>query len=136
MFGQRGSIAVQVGLLATVLIGFAGLGTEVTLLLLRQRQLQSAADAAALSAAMIPSGYRTEALAIAAEAGFRNGITGTSVTINSPPATGDHRGDAGAVEVIISQPQKVAMLGLFVADELEISARAVALGGQSVRLAE
>ena len=134
---RRGSVAVQVGLLAMVLIGFAALGTEVTLLLLRQRQMQSAADAAALSAAMVSSGYRNEALAIAAEAGFRNGGDGIRVSVNKPPATGDHRGEVMAVEVIISQPRKAAMLGLFIANELEVSARAVAMGGRSpVRLAE
>jgi Putative Flp pilus-assembly TadE/G-like len=139
---QRGSIAVQVGLLATVLIGFAALGIEVTQLLLRQRQMQSAADAAALSAAMVhasdhPAGYRGEALAITAEAGFRNGKDGAFVAVNNPPVTGDHRGEAEAVEVIIRQTQKVAMLGLFITNEPEVGARAVAIAsGESVRLGE
>ena len=123
---QRGSIAIQVGLLATVLIGFAALGTEVTLLFLRQRQMQSAADAAALSAAMALTGkpaedYQREARAIAAASGFRDGTGGTRIIVNAPYG---HR--ASAVEVIIRQPQALTILGLFIAGRIDVGARAVA----------
>ena len=127
MMGQRrarrGSVAVQIGLLATVRVGFAALGTEVTLLLLRQRQMQSAADAAALSGAMVragdhPSDYAGEALAIAAAVGFRDGSDGTSVKVSA--------GAPGAVTVVITTSQTVAMLSLFMSGSVGIAARAVA----------
>lgn len=123
---QRGSIAVQVGLLSAVLIGFAALGTEVTLLFLRQRQMQSAADAAALSAAMALTSkhaedYQREARAIAAASGFRDGAGGTRITVNGP-----HGHSTSAVEVIIAQPQTLTLLGLFMAGSIDVGARAVA----------
>ena len=123
---QRGSVAVQVGLLAAVLIGFGALGTEVTQLLLRQRQMQSAADAAALSGAMALTSkqgadYQREARAIAATSGFRDRAGSTRVTVNGP-----HGNSAASVEVVITQTQTLPMLGLFVSGGIDVGARAVA----------
>lgn len=47
-----GSVAVYFALLAPVLVGFAALGTEVGLWLLKERRLQHAADTAAYAAAV------------------------------------------------------------------------------------
>jgi Flp pilus assembly protein TadG len=49
---RRGAVAVAVAVLLPVLIGFAGIGIEVGLWFAIQRQNQSAADAAAISAAL------------------------------------------------------------------------------------
>ena len=49
---RRGAVAVAVAVLLPVLIGFAGLGVEVGWWFWIQRQNQSAADAAAISAAL------------------------------------------------------------------------------------
>lgn len=49
---RRGVVAVAVAILLPVLIGFAGLGIEVGMWFAIQRQNQSAADAAAISAAL------------------------------------------------------------------------------------
>ncbi len=45
-----GSVAIQLALLLVVVIGMAALGVEITFLLFKHRQMQSAADAAALLA--------------------------------------------------------------------------------------
>jgi Flp pilus assembly protein TadG len=49
---RRGVVAIAVAVLLPVLIGFAGLGVEVGMWFWIQRQNQSAADAAAISAAL------------------------------------------------------------------------------------
>jgi uncharacterized membrane protein len=49
---RRGAVAIAVAVLLPVLIGFAGLGIEVGMWFFIQRQNQSAADAAAISAAL------------------------------------------------------------------------------------
>jgi Flp pilus assembly protein TadG len=49
---RRGAVAVAVAVLLPVLVGFAGIGVEVGLWFAIQRQNQSAADAAAISAAL------------------------------------------------------------------------------------
>jgi len=70
---ERGVVAIAVALLLPVLIGFAGLGVEVGMWFAVQRQNQSAADAAAISAALeyaayIESGMPTDPAAAAAAA--------------------------------------------------------------------
>ncbi len=48
----NGSVAVYFALLAPVLVGFAALGTEVGLWLIKERRLQHVADSAAYAVAM------------------------------------------------------------------------------------
>src|SRR6516162_1212157 len=67
---RQGAVAVAVAVLLPVLIGLAGIGVEVGLWFAVQRQNQSAADAAAISAALeyaaqIQSGVTTNPTAAA-----------------------------------------------------------------------
>jgi len=48
---RRGAVAIQVALMLTAIVGVSALGTEITFLLYKHRQMQSAADSAALGAA-------------------------------------------------------------------------------------
>lgn len=132
---RRGSLAIQIGLVSVAVIGMVALGTEITYLLLKHRQMQSAADSAALGgatalAAGYPANYQIEAWAIASAAGYVNGTGGTTVTVNNPPASGAYAGNASAVEVIVDQPQTLSMVTLFLpSGVLDVGARAVALMG-------
>jgi Flp pilus assembly protein TadG len=87
--GRRGSVAIQIGILMTILIGMAGLGTEIPYLMFKQRQMQTAADSAALSAGVaLTQGYPdvvTEAKGVAAALGFAKGIGNTTVIVYPPP---------------------------------------------------
>lgn len=132
--GKRGGIAVQTALMLVLLLGFAALGTEIVLMLLTARHMQSAADSAAFSAATArtrgyPADYVTEANGVAAASGFPAGQDGTTVAVNVPPTQGSFRGNEDALEVIISQPQALPLVGLFRAGVLTVSARAVAVTG-------
>jgi uncharacterized membrane protein len=92
--GECGVVAVAVAVLLPVLIGFAGLGVEVGMWFWIQRQNQSAADAAAISAALeyvaqIESGVTTNpaaaTVAATTAAGynlFSNANCSTSGTTN------------------------------------------------------
>lgn len=133
---QRGAVAIQLALTMTVLLGMIGLGTEVTFLLYKQRQMQAAADAAALGGATAltrgyPSDYRIEARAIAAEAGFVDGVDQTSVSVLRPPTIGSFAGNNSAVEVIVSQPQTLSLVSLLGPAEYSVGAYAVATVGGS-----
>jgi hypothetical protein len=119
------------GLLLTAIVGMTALGTEITFLLFKHRQMQVAADASALGAGIAyqtgyPSDPTVEARAIAANLGFVHGVNGTSVTVNRPPLAGAHVGDNTAVEVVISQPQTLAMISLFMNRTVPVGAHAVA----------
>ncbi len=133
MSSRRGSVAIQIGILTTVLIGMAGLGTEIPYLMYKHRQMQTAADSGALGAAVaLTQGYPaidTEADGIAAALGFTNGSSNVTVTVNSPPKSGNYSGNWSAVEVIVSQPQTLKMAGLFGVSVYNLSARAVAIRG-------
>jgi hypothetical protein len=81
-------VAVAVAILLPVLIGFAGLGVEVGMWFWIQRQNQSAADAAAISAALeyaaqIESGVATNPTAAAATAANCN-LFSTSSSSSNP----------------------------------------------------
>ena len=131
---RSGSVAVQIALMLTVLIGFAALGAEVTYFYYKQRQMQAASDAAAFGGAVAlmshhPADFTAEVRAIAANAGFTNGVDGVTLTVNNPPASGNYASNANAVEVLITQPFATNLIKLFYSSPFTLSARAVALGG-------
>ena len=81
-FGGDGAgvSAVLFALISPILIGSMGLAAEVSYWRLHQRMMQNAADAAAIAAATNGgSTYAAEALAIAAQYGFQNGVGNVSI---------------------------------------------------------
>jgi hypothetical protein len=128
----HGGVAVQIGIGLTALIGTLGLGTESTFLLFKHRQMQSVADSAALSGAMalsqeFPRDPRSEARAVAGRLGYVHGVDQVAVTVNVPPASGAQAGNPDAVEVIVSQPQDLAMMRLFGDESANVGTRSVAI---------
>src|SRR6476646_8356414 len=103
---RSGSYVIIVGLAAPALVGLVGLGTEYGLWMYTHQGAQSAADAAAFSAAQAYSvsgsggsigvgggsgtgpNVVTEANAIAKSFGFTNGQNGVTVTVHRPPTSG------------------------------------------------
>lgn len=130
---RRGSVAIMIGITLPVVIGTAALGTEITFLLVKHRQLQVAADAAAFSAATaLQTGhpnFAVEARAITASLGLQDATNGVTITPNNPPASGSQINNKGAVEVIVSQPQNLVLVRLFRNGTFNVSARAVAVAG-------
>src|SRR5512136_122460 len=115
----RGNILISFALGITVLIGAAGLGTEVASWYSTRRAMQNAADLGAAGGAKFLQVYSTnasnayddyakkEAKSAAAYHGYLTGSNNTTVTVNIPPQSGSYTGSAYnhlAVEVIISQP--------------------------------
>jgi len=124
----------MIGLALPVLIAVLALGTEITFLLYKQRQAQSAADAAALGgASALQSGHPllgVEARGIAGYLGFVDGAAdGTTVTVNNPPQSGSQQGSGGAVEVIVAQPQSLVLVKVLYSGQFTVVARAVAIIG-------
>lgn len=114
-----------------VILGMVALGVEITFVLFKHRQMQSTADSAALGGATAlmrgyPADFTVESQAIAATAGFVNGVDDVTVTVNRPPTQGSHAGDTNAVEVIVSQPQHLGLVALFRDGLFQVGARAVA----------
>jgi carbon monoxide dehydrogenase subunit G len=138
---RKGTVAVLMALCLTGVLGFAALAVDAALLHNDRRSAQAAADAAAMAAASnLFVNYRTnfgtdpgnsavnEAWAAAAADGFNNDGTTNTVVVNIPPLTGTFAGQAGYVEVIITQYQQRAFSAIWGSDAVTVKARAVARG--------
>ena len=121
-------------MLMLLVLGFIGLGVEISQLLLEHRKQQSVADAAAIAAASAPvtgaSNLQYEARAVAAQLGYRHGENGVTVTAANPPTTGAHTGDAKYVEVKIQRAFTPAFVQLFRQGAFTVQARAMAKAGE------
>jgi Flp pilus assembly protein TadG len=118
---RSGASAVIIALALSIIIGFAGLGTEVASWYLIKRSMQGAVDTAAATAAaeLAASSSATSAQmtsaakSIAATYGFVDGTASTTVAVNNPPATTTGLANCSSpfagfncyVEVIVTQPQ-------------------------------
>ena len=112
---EAGSWLISMSLMLPVLIGVAGLGTEGGMLFYQHRSLQSAADAAAYSAAIAYSystsaDITTQAKATVASYGFALG-TGTNQA--NVAATATTFATLPAVQVTISRPQSAIFSSIF-----------------------
>lgn len=128
---QDGATAVYFALIAPVLIGFAGLGSEAGIWLVTERKLQHIADLAAYSGATRALSTPSAALieAAAQERATSSGLRATDTFIfNTPPTTGPNAGRAGFVEVITrrSVDRHLTTLVSDTTAPFVISARAVA----------
>src|SRR6516164_7488658 len=126
---RRGTVTILAALCLIVIMGFAALAVDAGLLHHERRAAQAAADAAALAAASnLFANYRTnqgadpsgaaanEAKAAAAADGYNNDGTTNTVVVNIPPLSGDHVGQAGYVEVIVTQFQQRAFSAIWGSD--------------------
>src|SRR5579871_6218214 len=81
---RRGSVSIITALTLTVLLGCVGLGLEVGSWYLQQRDMQNAADSAAIAAATNGrANYDVEAKAVAAQYGFTDGSNGITVAVSN-----------------------------------------------------
>jgi Flp pilus assembly protein TadG len=124
---QSGSYVIAVALLMPVLVGTAGLGTEFAFWLYKHKDMQSAADSGAVSAATAGSNLTAEANSVTGSYGYANGASNVSVTVNQPPSSGNFTSTPQAVEVIISQSLPRLLSSLFGSGPVVITARAVAV---------
>ena len=131
---EAGAWLISTTLMLPVLIGVAGVGTEGGMLFYQHRSLQSAADAAAYSAAISYSNstsadITTQAQAVVASYGFTLG-TGTNQA--NVTATATTFATLPAVQVTISRPQTAIFSSiLFSVLPNSVSATAVLNGGGS-----
>jgi len=135
-FGRHdhGAITLMFALLLPIIVGFIGLGVEVGIWYGAKRSLQTAADAAAISAAYeISAGSSTATIKTAAEADAVRNNYDTSIgtiAVNIPPSSGSYSSNSNAVEVILSETHTM-LFGSLIANstEVTINSRAVVISG-------
>jgi Flp pilus assembly protein TadG len=135
---RAGAVAALAAVALPVVIGAAGLGTDVAFWYLAKRNMQGAADVGAVNAAVAlgagnTTAYASEALAAAAQRGFVNGTNNVTVNVYSPLSAdpnANHNdpyyGVSNTVEVVISQTQSPLMSALVGNGNVNIGARSVA----------
>ncbi len=134
---RAGASAILVALSLPVLIGFVGLGVETGVWYLEKRELQEAADSAALAGARefaANNATQTAMLAAATTAVSKSGFSGVTPVINQPPstglfATGGTYADPNAVEAIVTETYSTYFVSLFGLNSVDITTRAVAVEG-------
>jgi Flp pilus assembly protein TadG len=103
---RSGKILVLLVILLPSLFGIAGMVIDGGLMMNENRNLQHAADAASTAASMnLALGKSaTEAKATAREVvEVGHGLSSANVTVNIPPTSGTHAGQANHVEVFVEQ---------------------------------
>lgn len=126
---QDGATAIMMGVMATALVGFAGLAAEGGSWYVIKRNAQTAADTAAQAGAVALLWDRAAAPAAhetSTRNGFTHGVSLTTVTVNAPPASGPNAGNASAVEVIVQRQVPLQLASVFLGGNATIAARAVA----------
>jgi hypothetical protein len=138
---RTGNVAVLTAVSLVCIFGIGAIALDGGLLQHDRRMAQAAADAAAMAAADdlylnwqanagldLSGTAQTKALAIAKANGFNNNGVDSSVTVNIPPLSGLHAGQAGYVEVIVHLFQRRGFSGIWGSSRVTVSARAVAAG--------
>jgi hypothetical protein len=122
---ESGQMLVMTALSLVLLLGFVALAVDVGVLFRAQRNMQIAADAAAVAAALDNQYGTATPTAAAQAAALANGVASSYVTVNNPPVSGWHTG-VGYIEVIVSQPNPTYFMGLFGFNSINVAARSVA----------
>jgi Flp pilus assembly protein TadG len=121
---------VLLAILLPVFCGMIGLIVDGGILLVEDRHVQHAADAAATSAATELRLGKPPSAAVAAaqnEVQARNGLADAVVDVRTPPATGPHVGAASYVEVVVKRNVPVNLVHILSGRTSEtVAARAVA----------
>jgi hypothetical protein len=136
MRDESGQAAIMAVLGLTCILGFVGFATDVGVLLHAKRNLQIAADAAALAGANEITIDSTQIVAAGKAAsatnGFTDGSNSVTVAINNPPSLGPHAtgpNKAIYVEAIVTQTQPTFFMRVLGFTSMPVSARAVAFNG-------
>jgi Flp pilus assembly protein TadG len=120
-----------------ILAGTVAVGIETGQLYRTKRQMQAAADAAALAGSVDRIAGKNNTTIVASaqyEAqrnGLQNGVNGVVVTVNAPPTSGSNTATTGAVEVIITKSQSFS-LGAVLSNWLGVSSNSFNLRARTV----
>ena len=130
---EKGIIIVMFALMLPLLVGFVGLGVEVAFWFTLKRDLQAAADAAAVAGSYELAEGRSSSITTAAtREAASNGweAAGGSIAVNNPPTNASYPtylANTDAVEVELTRSETRLFSGWFMSDTVTVNARAVGL---------
>ena len=130
---RSGGALVVAGILLPAVIGFAGLGVDLTHWYAERRAMQNMADGAAIAAthAVMSGANQTSIRAAAEEGATRNGwntAEGYQLQVFTPPEGGLYPGLTRAAEVRVGRPVPLYFFGALGMEPVEVTARATGAG--------
>ena len=130
---RNGGALVIAGVLLPVIIGFAGLGIDLTHWYAERRAMQNMADGAAIAAthAVMAGSAAVTVQAAAVDGAERNGWTaaeGYQLQVFAPPQGGMYPGLNRAAEVVVARAVPLHFLGAVGFDPVDVTARATGAG--------
>ncbi len=141
---DRGSV-MAIFVAIPVVAGTVAVGVETGQLYRTKRQMQGAADAAALAGTIDKmnggniASITAAALYEAQRNGFQNGVNGVTVTVNSPPLAGANVSTDNAVEVSIKKPSSFVLakvLSSALGNSFDMTSRSVAAQSTATSMQE
>ncbi len=125
---ERGQVLVFGALALTMFLGFVGLVIDSGFYYTERRQAQNAADNASMAGTRVLAAGSSEAAATAAaiEYAVANGFEAAEVTVNIPPASGEHAGEDSYLEVIIDRSPNTFFIHVILDETNDVGARGVA----------
>lgn len=127
---ESGQAIILVALAVPVLVAMIGLAVDAGKLFNDRRTIQTAADAAAIAAALnLTNGtYVTAGKAASAANGFTDGANNTTVVINQTPqwALSNYYNYSGYVEATVTKAESTIFMAVFGFPSVNVTARAVA----------
>jgi Flp pilus assembly protein TadG len=124
---RKGNALILVATTAPLIIGAAAIGLDSIQLTLSKRQLQRAADSAALAGAYNVAQSKSAATAVTRDLEVNN-VTGLSSApvVQNGPASGAYAGNSKAVRVVLSLQKDVPFIGFFTGKPMSVQAEATA----------
>lgn len=129
---EHGYAMVMIAVSFSLLLGFMGLAIDMGMLFQEKREIQIAADAAAVAGTLdyLYNGSVTSAKAAAKAAsasnGFTDGSSGVSVLVGLPPTSGPNAGNSNFAEVVVTRSVPTLFMATVGFGTMNVSARAVA----------
>ena len=131
---EKGQIAIMFGLMLVGILAFVALALDGGMIFMARRNAQDAADSASFAGALAEiqaKDWHTAALARAALNGFDNNGHTNTVSVNYPPASGNHMNDEDYFQVIIHNHINTNFLHLISAQAMENTSESVVKISQS-----
>ena len=130
---ESGQTLILTALCMTAMIGFMALALDVGTLFRARRNMQIAADAAAMAGTTEffyngASAVRTKAYAAAKANGVDNTVAGNVVSVTLPPVSIGGTSCATCVQVVVSTPNPTVFMGQFLGTSI-VNVAATAVGG-------
>ncbi len=130
---ESGQTMILTLLCMTILLGIVGFAADIGIMFNTKRNMQIAADSAAIAGAaelnyLTQDGttIQTVGQAAAAQNGVINGANGTVVDVHQTPLYGAFAGNSNYVEAIVTQDQPTIFARMFNFFSMNVAVRAVA----------